>query len=271
MPNYQNFVGPSYQSRVHENSYERCLNLYPEHTEVAGGKYEWVLIGTPGTVSVPAWNFGANNYIRGMHKCSRDGQMYVVAGGGLYKMPISEISPPTLMASLPSATTTVQIADDGRYIGVVDGSSLYVLDLATPGSDFTTPLSGLVKPNSITFIGGYTLVNNTWNNPAVEFPLTSSCVYFSNLYNMAQWAVIVEGQPYDSTALQFFTKEGVADPCIRVEKRMDQLWLFGTRSLEIWQSNGDANKPFSRIAGTVMDIGLFVSPYACATVGTDIF
>ena len=271
MPNYANFVGPAYVGRVHENSYERCLNLYPEHTEDEGGKYAWTLIGTPGTTSVDAWNFGSGNYIRGMHKCSRDGQLYVVAGGGLYQMPISEMSSPLLLATLPSAYTTVQIADDGRYIGVVDGTTLYVLDLATPGANFTTPLSGLVKPNSITFVEGYTLVNNTWNNPAVLFPLTSSCVYFSNVYDMSTWAPVITGQTYDPTALQFFTKEGVADPCIRLQRRMDQLFLFGTRSMEVWQANGDANKPFARIGGTVVDLGIYVSTYACTTVGTDIF
>lgn len=266
--NYGNFIGPAYSGRVQEVAHERCVNLYLEKTEVAGGKYEYALIGTPGTVNIPSWTFPG--VLRGMYTASRDGRMYVVAGNKLYRMPTDESDPPAYLAPLSALDTPVQMVDDGRYLGIVDGSVLYVMDLTNTSAGFTTPLIGQkVKPNSIAFIQGITYVNNTYADPLVKQPLTSALMYFSNLGNMAQWYLHVEGVPDDPNAIQYL--DGKSNyPVLRMIRTSDRIFAFSARAYEVCAPSGDPNIPLASVGGSLNDIGIY-SAYSAAVLADKVF
>ena len=206
------FVGPSYTGRVREIGWDECVNLYCERTEVENGKYAMSLIGTPGTVNIPNWTFPNGGVVRGMYTTSRDSWLLVVAGDTLYQMPDVESNAPEALAVLTPGNTRVSMVDDGRYLSIADGNELWVLDLNNKLLPFTTPLTGMVRPSSVEFIGGYTICNNTYNDPAVAFPPTSNLIYFSNLYNASKWYVNYTGTTPLPSALRFFAAEGSADP-----------------------------------------------------------
>ena len=253
--NLGNFIGPAYCGRVQEVAFERCLNLYLERTEVPGGKYEYALIGTPGTVDIPAWTF--DGPLRGMYTASRDGKMYVVAGSKLYRMPTSEQDPPAYLGAISNLSTPVQMVDDGRYLGIVDGSTLYVMDLTDIASGFTTPLVGQkVKPNSIAFIQGVTYVNNTYADPTIKQPLTSALIYFSNLGDMSQWFLHVEGVTDDPNNIMFL--DGKSNyPVLRMIRTSDRVFSFSARAFEVYAPSGDPNAPLASVGGSLNDIGIY--------------
>ena len=268
MPNAP-FVGPAYTGRVREIGWDECLNLFPERSETADAKYEWSLLGTPGSVDIPAWVFPTGTVVRGLYTTSRDAWLMVVAGNTLYRMPDDEGSSPISLATLSSLVSPVSMVDDGRYLSIADGEELYVLDLNNTGLGFTTPLTGKVKPSKLAFIGGYTIANNTFNDPAVAFPPTSNLVYYSNPYNASKWDVNY-ANPSLPGDLQFFSAEGSADPVIAIQRVGDVIWLLGPRSYECHMLSGNSDKPFSRVGGSLTDIGCY-APQSSAVIGDTMY
>ena len=265
------FVGGAYTGRVREIGWNECLNLYVENTEIGEGKYASSLIGTPGTIDIPSWTFpndenGKMRVIRGIYTTSRDSWLLVVAGNKLYQMPDSESNSPIELATLSDLQTKVSIVDDGRYLSIADGFELWVLDLNNKFTPLTTPLSGMVKPNSVEFIGGYTVCNNTYNDPAQLFPPTSNQMYFSNLYNASKWNASFAGVPENLADLRFISAEGNADPILKIQRVGDSIWLFGSRSYEIHMLSENQDRPFSRVGGSLTDIGIYAAD-SCARIG----
>lgn len=56
-------------------------------------------------------------------------------------------------------------------------------------------------------------------------------------------------------ALNFATAESSPDSGIAIRRLGDEFWIFGSDSVEPWQSTGDADAPFQKAAGRVYPIG----------------
>lgn len=56
-------------------------------------------------------------------------------------------------------------------------------------------------------------------------------------------------------ALSFATAESQPDALTTLKVIVDELWLFGRLSIEVWQPTGDQDLPFQRIGGRIFGIG----------------
>ena len=269
MPQYQSLCRPCYTGRVHEAAWEICQNFFVEKIE-AQDKAAYVLIGTPGCQKISAWS-GYQGNVRGMYTCSRDSSMYVAIGATVYKCPDSESDPLISLGTISAMDIPVQMTDDGRYLAIVDGQEMWIYDMALGGS-FTTPVTGQVRPNSITFLDSRAYCNNTFNDPSVQYPLTSSLIYYSNLGDLSQWAQQVEGQPYDPTNLVYIVAQGSADIGVSTLKRVgDKIWALGQRSYKVYATSTDPNQPLERVAGSLQDIGIYATNSAAVLRSTLFF
>jgi hypothetical protein len=66
--------------------------------------------------------------------------------------------------------------------------------------------------------------------------------------------------------LMFGVKEGHSDYIRSILCDHEQLWLFGTETIEVWQNTGNADFPFERIPGGMIHEGSMVA-YAPCSVG----
>lgn len=221
-------VGPSRPQRSLGFDAQRTINLYPVLDDM--GRETSSLQGTPGNTLF--CTTGAGSYpIRGMFTAS-GGRSFAVQGSGLYEL--NSIGTSTFRGSLLTSSGYVSMDENGTQLMIVDGTYGYIFTYATntltqiTDADFPTP-------GSVVFIDGYFVINK----------INSQSFYISALYDGTSWA-----------ALDFASAESSPDNLVKVVNSIGQLWLFGTKTAEIWSNTGAATFPFERISGGKMQVGI---------------
>jgi len=230
------FATTSYQARSLPLSAQQLVNLY---TEAAPGdaRSPVALFGTPGLVSFGTVGSGP---IRLLHTMAD--VLYCVSRDQLYR--VSSTGTGTLIGTLAGAPLTdypLQAADNGRQLVIVNTgtgrASVYNAETSTLSAinDVDFP-----RASSVSYVDGY----HVFTRP-----------------NTGQWFIsaLEEASSYD--ALDFATAETYPDNLVRVFVDHREVWLFGTKSTEIWTNTGAADFPFQRISGTVLERG-------CAAAGS---
>lgn len=163
-----------------------------------------------------------------------DGVIYVVAGVGLYK--ITATGDQKFIGSMNISTTAPVFMERNRRatpdIAIVcDGLMYYCrADVLTQVTD-----SDLLAPITLAFSDGYfgiTTAQNKWQIGAID--------------DASVW-----------DGLDFATADGDPDALIRIAALQAQFYLFGEKTIEVWQDNGGADFPYSR--SFVIPIGLLAS------------
>jgi hypothetical protein len=256
------FIGPAYTAKFRGVSYEQCINLYVETIQNETAKARSILVGTPGTLpSYPAYPNGG--IPRGIYTMRSSGVVYAVAGNSLYKHSDDETATPIHIGDIVS-NGRCRFADDGRYLSIADGQALYVLDTKTLNAPLVTPVTD-VLPTHVVFLGGYTVINQTFLDPAQLFPPSTNLMFYSELYNATDWS-----STNDPDALQFFAAEGNADPVIAMERVGNNIFAFGSASFEVYSESSNPNRPFARVGGSLNDIGC-AAPNSTAVMGSSAF
>lgn len=233
-------VGPSYQERALPFDAQRTVNLYPVLDQL--GKEVSALYGTPG---LELFTTCGNGPIRGGFAAA-NGRAFFVSGGTLYEVSSDGVA--TSRGTLSTTSGIVSIDENGVQLAICDGISVYILTYATnvfaKVTDVDLPVSG-----TITFIDGYFVVNSVGTGK----------FYISALYDGSSW-----------NALDFATAESSPDELKRVMNAVGQLWLFGTKTTEIWTNTGASSFPFERISGAKMETGI-LAPHTAVPVDNSIF
>lgn len=233
-------VGPSWQERSLPFDAQRSVNLYPVLDQM--GKEVSALYGTPG---LALFSTAGTGPIRGLF-CAHDGRTYVVSGSSFYE--INSAGTATSRGTLLTSSGNVSMDENNLQLGVCDGTSVYIFTFATNVfarvTDVDLPSSG-----TITFIDTYFVVNKN----------SSGSFYISANNDGTSWA-----------ALDFATAESSPDDLYRVINAVGQLWLFGSKTTEIWFNSGATNFPFQRIAGAKMEVGIF-APHTAVPVDNSVF
>lgn len=210
---------------------ERAINLYPVFNQ--SQKFHEFL-GTEGLDLFA--NLGAAA-IRGLYVATNDdNNLYVVAGSGVYRINTAGVAAQYTTA-LDTSTGLVEFSDNGTQVMITDGTSGYVITIAS------TPPAGLTKiadadfpgGGSNTFLDGYTIVAKPSDDQ----------VNSSDLNDSTAW-----------DALAFASAEGIPDNLQRVIEFNQKLFLFGIISTEVWFNDGGAGFPFARLDGAVLQYGL---------------
>lgn len=238
------FIGPSYALRSVSADGQRTINLYPDINEMQQGKTNVFLMGTPGLKEFIKPNFTTEeNAIRAIFVDSKD-NFYIVCGFNFIQVTYDaqyNVYNQRVIGNLQTDTGPVDIAENGFQIAIVDGDNLYIYIYEDGTFSEYTP-DGWLGSNTVSYFGTY----------FVFVKRDSQQFYIS--------------APYDGTtidALDFASKEGSPDNLSATLAINQTLWLFGTKSIEIYYNSGAAEFPLSVMDGGFIQYGC-VAPFSIA-------
>jgi hypothetical protein len=232
-------LGSSYVARSVNAADARMVNLFPEIVPEAG-KEPAFLNRAPGLKLEVSVGVGP---IRGLWQLGNN--MYVVSGSQLYKVTPAYVV--TLIGTV-SGTGPVSMADNGTQLFVAcNGPSFIYNSLTNVFQQITDPdFPGAV---SVAYLDGYFVFNEP----------NSQKIWVTAL---------LEGTLVDP--LDFASAEGSPDGVVGLIADHNQLWVFGTNSIEVWYNSGNADFPFSRIQGGFNELGC-AAAYAIAKMDNGLF
>lgn len=266
------FVGPSYTTKSLPIDCQLSINWMPTPINSANAKTRYALYPVPGYVHL-TFTYDGNDYdhiptkypgrIRGMYYTSKGfgndvmGALVVVAAESVYEVrPANaqnkyELKKLGVVSNLEGQVTMV---DDGFGLVISDNTTLYHIDLKTRVMN-SLGTEAPLQASSVTFLNGYTVCAGKMDN------VPSNSFFWSDIYEngVGAW-----------NALNYASAEGFADPITCVKRVGGDLWLFGPRSYEVWQSADDINLPFVRMAGSMGNIGC-ASASSVSEIGDQVF
>lgn len=224
------FVGGSYSHRSTSVDAERTLNKYPEYMESDGARVPSALIDTPGMRIVsPSTGIGGNRCLY----ASASGRLFGVFENGVYEFDASFNRTPRWR--LESSQGRVTMVDNGAQIFLADGwtSQGWIFDLV---ANTASKITDINYPGGFfaCFLDGFFLV---------EMP-GSQKFYWSQLNDGTVWP-----------ALNFATAEGFPDAIVSMAVVNLEVWLFGSKSIEVWYHSTDPIYVFQRFPSAVIPIG----------------
>jgi len=222
------FIGSAYTLRTIRADCQNCINYFPEIIESGAGANNegGVLLQVPGLRRLATIGTGP---IRGVYFTS-SGHLAVVSGAKLYAVSAAWVA--TEVGTLRSTYGRVEMADNGVQIILVDGDFGYISSMVTGGL-VQINQSDLPACNRVTFQDGYFIVESKNTN---QFAISA-------LYDGMSW-----------NALDFGVAEGLPDNVVAVVSNQRQLWVAGSKSMEVYWNSGD-EFPFSRIDGSFQEFG----------------
>jgi hypothetical protein len=233
-------VGETYQQRSLPFNAQRTINFFPIFDQ--SGKETGALYGTSGLEL-----FGDSGAL-GNRNCftSSNGRCFFVAGATLFEV-LADGST-TNRGALLTSTGNVSINENNTQLGICDGTYLYTLTYATNSFAQVTDADLPAVVGFLTAIDNYFVVTDAG----------SGRFYISAIGDGTSW-----------DALDFATAESNPDELLCVKNALGQLWLFGTRTTEIWTNTGSSNFPFRRISGAVTETGI-IAPHSIQDVDNSV-
>lgn len=176
-----------------------------------------------------------NSGVQGMFKQEGafGGDIIVVSGGDRKVDRVADTGSVAFLGTI-NGTGRVQITAGG-VTGTAKGLIATGDDCwSTDGASVTQiVMPGDEMVYSVAYISGYFLLSQTGTQ---------------RVYWLAQG----ETNP---DALSFFSAEVTTDEIICLMVIVDQVWIFGQSSIEVWQPTGDGDIPFVRVQGRLYDKG----------------
>ncbi len=222
------FIGGAYTDWSPNLNAQTCINLFPV-IDNKEAKNVLALYGTPGLEAIVYFVSRLGYPIRGMY--SLGDYLYVVTINSVWRF-ASDWSY-TYLGALTTYSNNMSMADNGLQIMMVDGVTGYIITVATGAlSTITDP--DFPVSTSVTFQDGYFIVTEK----------DTGYFYISALYDGTSW---------DSTDKA--NAEGRSDTNRTIISNTHDLWIFGKRSIEVYYNSGNADFPFERIQGALIDVG----------------
>lgn len=228
------------QGRSIPLSAERLINMYAEKAPDSA-KSPVVVHGCPGyqvfsDVASRTGGTALGKSIRGMHKTPSDGLVYAVMGSELVRVGSDGLV--TQLGTI-AGSGRVGMADNGVQLCIVAGARGYIYD-TTNGLQTITDRD-FNGADHVTVIDGFFVFNNRKPGQRGQFYISA----------------LLDGLSFDG--LDFATAERYSDNLIRPFADHSELLLFGAESIEVWFNSGNADFPFSRAQGSVIEQGLGAS------------
>ena len=221
------FVGSSYQMDALSFGIQRTINMYPLLGEVPNTKSVAALRKCAGLSLFATVGGGAIR--NGISSVS--GRSFLVSGFGFYEL--KEDGTSVLHGSLNTATGRVAFSENTTQVICVDGTDGFIFNKDT---DTFTQITSVNFPatDTVSFQDGYFLATEK----------TTQKFYISNLNDGLTW-----------DAFDFTSVESNPDDLVGVLSDNGVVWLFGDRSTEVYQNTGNADFPFERIGGAIIQTG----------------
>lgn len=202
----------------------RLVNLYLEEDQSGASPDQFMRLQRPGLTRL-ATSGGA---VRGIYYSDNGvtNQPIIAAGGFWYSI---NGTTQTALGAISNDSKSVRIAATALLAVAVSAGNVFVWD-GTTTSQITLPNGASCV--DVDTINGYLLL------------ATASGSFY--------WLV-----PGVSTvdALNYATAEAKPDGLVAVRVLRDDIFFFGTNSIEVWQATGDSDATFARAPGRQMDRG----------------
>lgn len=209
-------------------SAERLINCYAQKAP-DGAPVQFYAVGAPGLkkfATVP--RYPIRNMLR-----SSNGTLYVVAGTSVYKVDKDGVATEIPGPALPGAGL-IYMACSATQIAIVAEPLCYVVDIdgqtIAPVTDPDFP-----GASSVTYQDGYFLFSKP----------TSPQFFISELLDATAY-----------NALDFASAEKSPDDATLVFSAYNEVWVFGSDSIEIWWNSGAADFPFERKSSASIERGV---------------
>jgi hypothetical protein len=227
------FIGPSYESRSITFDNSRTVNMFVELHDLGAGKgaQPALLLGTPGLRRVQQLGTGP---IRCTYTVSNNSVTYVVSGNEVYQMSSAEGGVVQLSGNLTTSVGPVSMSDNGTHALFVDGANGYTINFASPAVVQINDPNFYNGSTSVTYQGGYFILEKAGT---------------SNFY-------ISDPDSIDFPPLNESSSLSSPDVLVSVISNNEQLYLLGSRTIEVWALTGaSASAPFQLIGGRVIFVG----------------
>lgn len=221
-----------YESQSTPLANQGCVNLYPQNPQTQGALSRGALFPTHGISKY----LDLNNACRGMYFF--DDKLFSVNGDALY-----------LINNNRTFTNIGVISGSGRVIIADNGVTMCIV--VPSGDSYFYYDNKLEKITNAVFLdfaateGGVTSVTSKDG----YFIFTTKKEFF-----LSSLSTTSGGR--DFNALDFSTAERKPDPIVRAMVIRNELYIFGTLTVEIFQNIGGTGFPFQRVNGATTDKGL---------------
>lgn len=220
-------------------SAQRCVNMFPE-ANPSDSPAPFTFYGRPG---LKLWSTvpGAGG-VRAVYESS-NGVLFAVRGSGLYRYSAGAW---LSIDTLASIIGPVYAADNGIVAVFTDGTT------TAPTVNLTSFVTGFMAGEGwygsdfVDFLDGFFI----FNKPGTQQ------FYISSAYGI------------EIDALDFASSESQPDLLVRSFRDHAELWLFGSKSTEVF-ANGGGIFPFDRIGGSVMEVGCS-APHSVASLDNSV-
>lgn len=240
------FIGPSYTLRSVSADCQRTINMYPDLDETGKGKSNVFLTGTPGLKEYININsVETTEPVRGMFVNAKD-RFFAVCGYSLIEFTYNAnegFIRQRIIGNLNTNTGPVSIAESVFELAIVDGDNYYIYTYEDDTFSQYQP-EGWVGSNTVSFFSSY----------FVFVKPDSQQFYISKAY---------DGKTIDP--LDFASKEGQADNLVTTLAINQYLWLFGKRTIEIYNNTGAELFPIEVMNGGLIQYGCS-APFSVALV-----
>ena len=203
----------------------RLVNLYIEEDKSGASPDEIMRLQRPGMVRTVTFDAP----VRGIYQADNTAASslpLIVAGTTVYSVD------GTMLASLGN------VPDDGKPVSIAGSFERSVIVSGGEAWQWDgTTFSQLAMPDGVAIIDVDVL------NGYFIFPEASGTFYW------------LEPGSTTEDPLDYATAEALPDGVNAVRRLRDELFFFGTESIEVWQATGDADATFSRAPGRQIDRG----------------
>ena len=237
-------VGGSYRHGSLPFDAQETINLFPERGG-AQSKSPSILRRTPGLKNWITLSSGTGP-IRGMYETS-DGRLFAVRSNNLIEISAAGVQTSRGTINIPS--DRVAMTDNGIELAIADETNIWSYTLAT---DTLATVTNIYAPQStpvLEFIDGYIFgFDPTGGDTDPDTGSAVGVFRHSNLNDINDWL-----------AIDVYTAEGSPDKIVTLKAVNRQLWIFGSKSFEVWYNAGGDNAgggpTWARIPGTFTQIG----------------
>lgn len=242
MPDF-GFVGPAYEAANPLQDNQRLINWFVETDRNPEAKAAVGLLGCPGLVDL-----GQSTYtgeVRGFWSLPGGDKALAVVGSKVLMITVGSAAtassrPTFVFTKIGDLLTTggqVKIRDNGQghVVVIVDGPSLYTYNANT---------SVFSKVYDSAFLGSYVVAEiDRW----FIFAKPGSQTFYTSPFD---WNGTTA---FDGT--YFALKDNAPDNIVALMEQNRELWVIGEATTEVWYNAGGATFPFSRLQGTLQQVG----------------
>lgn len=247
---FRGFIGPSYTLKSVNADAQRCVNLYPEMNEIGLGKEGEVaaLLPTPGLTNIIEAGDGP---IRLIYEDPQN-RIFVVSGTTLYELAWSgSVWSKTTIGTLSTTTGAVKAASNklanGDSVTVfVDGTNCYAFRNISSVETFDTfadfSYNQVDNATHVVYIDGYFIF-----------------IDGTGQFYISEWG------SFNVDPLDFASAEADPDNIVAAIANNRDLYLFNSKTTEVFTNTGNADFPFERVSGGVIQLGC-AAPYSVAEI-----